>query len=721
MILSFQRKTEVSVLSKLTKIFLLSTLLSGFSIDAANSQAVSNNGIVQGPAANGANVAGNPVLTGGSDGTKARTFKTDNTGQLYIANPGGGGGGVVTQSDHTQLLGTSYQGGTWLDQVMGVNGTSIATAINPFPVSIQGALPAGTNVIGHVIVDSAPTTAVTGTFWQATQPVSGTFFQATQPVSIAAAVTIGAGSAVIGHVIADSGSTTAVTGNVTVTQGTGSNLHTVIDSGTTTVTQATGSNLHVQVDTAPTTTVTGTVTANAGTGTFAVSAASLPLPSGASTAANQTSVQSSPGSSATTAVTIQGSASGVAVPISGTVTTTPSGTQTISGTVTANAGTGTMAVSAVSLPLPTGAAADSSVTGLQVSQGSTTSGQKGSLSQGAVTTSAPSYTTAQTSPISLDISGNLRTSVNNTVTVGTHAVTQSGTWQNQITDGTTVANVGPASGAQTGQTYLQIGSTYREAASLTAGSLNADLIPSTDLSGYRWISVQITGVFSGTLTFQASNDNSNFVNFPLTLSTSTVGGPLVSTTGSGMFYGSFNYRYLRVRMTAYSSGTANGTAEYYTLPGTVNSIGAQVGASQSGTWTVQPGNTANTTPWLTTNQASATGGYSFSHISTNATTTAKSGAGTLHTITINTPGATDTLTVYDNTAGSGTVIAVINDASTNATTLTYDLAFTTGLTIVSAGTTAPDVSVSYKFWLPARLYRTIRVGHRTHRSRAYAV
>ncbi len=33
-------------------------------------------------------------------------------------------------------------------------------------------LGAGIAVIGHVIVDSAPTTAVTGTFWQATQPVS---------------------------------------------------------------------------------------------------------------------------------------------------------------------------------------------------------------------------------------------------------------------------------------------------------------------------------------------------------------------------------------------------------------------------------------------------------------------------------------------------------------------------------------------------------------------
>src|ERR1019366_9557715 len=37
----------------------------------------------------------------------------------------------------------------------------------------------------HVIIDSATlgTVAVSGTFWQATQPVSGTFWQATQPVS----------------------------------------------------------------------------------------------------------------------------------------------------------------------------------------------------------------------------------------------------------------------------------------------------------------------------------------------------------------------------------------------------------------------------------------------------------------------------------------------------------------------------------------------------------
>lgn len=46
-----------------------------------------------------------------------------------------------------------------------------------------------------------------------------------------------------------------------------------------------------------------------------------------------------------------------------------------------------------------------------VAQGSTTSGQSGQLVQGAVTTAAPSYTTAQTSPLSLDTSGSLRVAI----------------------------------------------------------------------------------------------------------------------------------------------------------------------------------------------------------------------------------------------------------------------------------------------------------------------
>jgi len=45
---------------------------------------------------------------------------------------------------------------------------------------------------------------------------------------------------------------------------------------------------------------------------------------------------------------------------------------------------------------------------IPVTQGSTTSGQSGELVQGAVTTAAPTYTTGQTSPLSLTTGGSLR-------------------------------------------------------------------------------------------------------------------------------------------------------------------------------------------------------------------------------------------------------------------------------------------------------------------------
>lgn len=90
------------------------------------------------------------------------------------------------------------------------------------------------------------------------------------------------------------------------------------------------------------------------------------------------------------------------------------------------------------------------------------------------------------------------------------------------------------------------------------------------------------------------------------------------------------------------------------------------------------------------------GGHSFAHISTATTTTVKSGAGYLHTLSVNGLGTVaSTTTVYDNTAGSGTVIAVINTLA-GQESYVYDVAFATGLTIVTTGTVAPDITVSYR-------------------------
>lgn len=87
----------------------------------------------------------------------------------------------------------------------------------------------------------------------------------------------------------------------------------------------------------------------------------------------------------------------------------------------------------------------------------------------------------------------------------------------------------------------------------------------------------------------------------------------------------------------------------------------------------------------------------YEYISTNTTTTVKSGAGHLKAITIGTKGASsNTLTVYDNTAGSGDIIAVIDTTSASAeATFHFDCEFTNGLTIVTATGTAPKATIIY--------------------------
>ncbi len=84
----------------------------------------------------------------------------------------------------------------------------------------------------------------------------------------------------------------------------------------------------------------------------------------------------------------------------------------------------------------------------------------------------------------------------------------------------------------------------------------------------------------------------------------------------------------------------------------------------------------------------------YSRINTNTTLTVKSGVGTLAAITVGVAGTATTVTIYDNTAASGSVIAVLNTAVN--TTYTLNTQFNAGLTVVTAGTTPADLSISYK-------------------------
>src|SRR6185503_13938427 len=159
-----------------------------------------------------------------------------------------------------------------------------------------------------------------------------------------------------------------------------------------------------------TVTVSGTVAATqSGTWNINNVSGTVSLPTGAATSAKQPALGTA-GTASADVITVQGIASMTALKVDGSAVNQP-----VSGTITANIGT------------TNGLALDTSVNGLLVAQASTTSGQLGPLVQTATTTSAPTYTTAKTNPLSTDTSGNLRTSVNNTVTVSGTVTANAGT------------------------------------------------------------------------------------------------------------------------------------------------------------------------------------------------------------------------------------------------------------------------------------------------------
>ncbi len=254
------------------------------------------------------------------------------------------------------------QSGTWTVRLADTSGNGLESLTSA---------PAGTE--RGLIVRNIPsgTQAVSGTFWQATQPVSGTFWQATQPVS--------------GTVTANAG-----TGNFTVVQPTGSNLHIQCDSG---------------CGGAASFSDNGTFTF----GTTAVNISAGVLDDVSPNAATENSA-AAPRISANRNWYFQlrdgaGNERGASV--------------TAANALKVDGSAVTQPISAASLPLPTGAATlaeqQTQTTALQLidnlpnTQGSTTSGQSGALALAAVTTAAPSYTTAQTSPLSLTTAGLLRT------------------------------------------------------------------------------------------------------------------------------------------------------------------------------------------------------------------------------------------------------------------------------------------------------------------------
>lgn len=87
--------------------------------------------------------------------------------------------------------------------------------------------------------------------------------------------------------------------------------------------------------------------------------------------------------------------------------------------------------------------------------------------------------------------------------------------------------------------------------------------------------------------------------------------------------------------------------------------------------------------------------YRYLNITTQTTTLVKTGAGFLHAIVLNKPLATGTVKIDDALTDTTPVIGTITiPANPQPSTIIYDIAFNTGLTVVT-GTASSDITVCY--------------------------
>lgn len=285
-----------------------------------------------------------------------------------------------------------------------------------------------------------------------------------------------------------------------------------------------------------------------------ISASSLPLPTGAATSALQTAGNSSlssidgkiPANLTVTSTRLLVDGSGVTQPVSGTVSISGSVAVTgpltdaelrasavpISGTVTANAGTGTFAISAASLPLPTGAATETTLSTLN--------------------TKVPSGLTVTSTRLLVDGSG-VTQPVSGTVTAnagtGSFTVAQAtGTNLHTVVDsGTITANAGTGTFAISAASLPLPTGAATSALQTTLNTSITDGTQVTKLSGDYYSSFQpdFSNVISGTSNIAIDNsgrlethstvltDEGSFRDdFPGSALTTTLTGTLSFTNGS---------------------------------------------------------------------------------------------------------------------------------------------------------------------------------------------
>jgi hypothetical protein len=164
-----------------------------------------------------------------------------------------------------------------------------------------------------------------------------------------------------------------------------------------------------------------------------------------------------------------------------------------------------------------------------------------------------------------------------------------------------------------------------------------------DTSGYSGVVVQLTGTWVGSVTFQESNDNSNWGS----VSGGTAGGGITSVATSNVVYRFFaGARYVRVNVTSYTSGTVTAT------------VVLRAGVATFPNINVIQGSGTNTATWGAVLNSKTSGGLTKSRVQSAATTNAtsvKASAGQVYFVDVGNNGAADAWIKFYDKASAPTV------------------------------------------------------------------
>ena len=443
----------------------------------------------------GMSVGGNMVAftgTGGNlnvqcancsgSGASATDLAAFSAGSSVFAPAGGVfNDGLATVSSGQQAMGRITNARALHVNLRNATGTEIATAGAPLQVSLANT---GANATAIKVDGSAATQPVSGTV-AVTQAVAGALNATVDPSSAAVWGLISQGSATSGQIGRLSLAAVA-TAAPSYTNGQSSALS-LTTAGALRVDNSAVIQPVSQSGTWNLNNISGTISLPTGAATSALQASNVSQGSATSgqtgylgfaavcdSAPTYTNAQSSPLSlTPAGALRVDGSAVTQPVSIAGTVTVAQatagnlnatvvgtgtfavqaaqSGAWTVSGTGTAGtAATGVLTVQGIASMTPLlSNPGTASLWGVNT-LGSTTSGQSGQLAMGAVTTAAPTYTTAQSNALSLTTAGALRVdgsgvtqpvSLASTTITGTVAVTQSGSWSLAANQSVNVAQI----------------------------------------------------------------------------------------------------------------------------------------------------------------------------------------------------------------------------------------------------------------------------------------